>query len=186
MVSHFFNHKNGGLHLAIAVQGLAIVIMGVWIATQIISNRKASSFKPNFPKIAVEVSPVKIGDFEQFTTAVGTLRSNHNIIVKSEIEGKVKEIHVKSGQKVKKGDKLISLDSEIYKAQVKDSKAKLIQMQAIYKRAQALFAKRAISTQDKEKAHADLLRAEAELDIRQSQLKKPLWHPLTVFLVLLI
>ena len=172
MIAHFFNHENGGLHLAIAVQGIVILVMGIWIAVQVISNKKAGSFKPNFPKIAVEVAPVKVGDFEQFITAVGTLRSNHNIIVKPEIEGKLKALHAKSGQKVKKGDKLISIDDAIYKAQAKEAQAKLVQMQSEYKRAQGLFARKAMSAQKKEEAHAHLLSAEAGVEAAQSKLAK--------------
>lgn len=172
MFAHFSNHPNGRLHLAIALQGVLILSMGIWIALQVIANSRAGAFKPNFPKIAVEAAPVKIGDFEQFVTAVGTLRSNHNIIVKPEIDAKVKEIFVESGQTVKKGDKLISLDDGSYKAKLKEAEAKLVNARASHRRAEGLFKKRAISAKDKEEAHARLLISEADVEFAKAQLSK--------------
>ena len=126
LIAHFFNHPNGGLHLIIGIQFIIILGMGTWIALEIVQRNQAASFKPNFPKIAVEAVQVKVGTFEQFVTAVGTLRSNHSIVVKPEIDAKVKEIFVKSGQAVKKGDKLLSLDDSLYTARVKEAEAKLV------------------------------------------------------------
>jgi membrane fusion protein (multidrug efflux system) len=172
MVAHFFNHPNGGLHLVIGVQALVIVAMGTWIALEIIQRNQAASFKPNFPKIAVEALPVKVGNFDQFITAVGTLRSNYSIVVKPEIDAKIKDIFVKSGQKVKKGAKLLSLDDSLYTARVKEANAKLVYAKSHYKRAAALFEKGAIAAKDKEESYANLVKSEADVDFANAQLAK--------------
>ena len=174
LTSHFFTHKNGGLHFAITIQGIIIIALGAWIFLHILSGRQAGALSPTFPKIAVEAVPVKVGDFEQFVTAVGTLRSNYSVIVKPEIDAKIKEIFVKSGQKVKKGDKLITLDDAMYSAKLKESKAKLVHARSYYKRAEALFAKGAMSAKDKEDGYANLLKSEADVEFSEAQLAKTL------------
>lgn len=172
LIAHFFNHPNGGLHLIIGIQSIIILGMGTWIALEIVQRNQAASFKPSFPKIAVEAVQVKVGTFEQFVTAVGTLRSNHSIVVKPEIDAKVKEIFVKSGQAVKKGDKLLSLDDSLYTARVKEAEAKLVYAKSHYKRASALFEKGAIAAKDKEESYANLVKSEADVEFAKAQLAK--------------
>jgi membrane fusion protein (multidrug efflux system) len=170
-VAHFFNHPNGGLHFAIVIQTIVILGMGTWIGLQMMAS-KSGPLVPTFPKIAVEAVEAKVGNFEQFVTVVGTLRSNKSVVMKPEIDAKIKEIFVKSGQQVKKGDKLITLDDDMYRARLKESESKLVNARSVYKRAQALFSKGALSEKDKEDAHANLLKSEADLEFSQAQLAK--------------
>ena len=168
LTAHCFHHPNGGLHFTIGVQGIIIIVMGTWIALQVIQSKDTGSFKPSFPQVAVEAVAVKVGTFEQFVTSVGTLKSNHSIVVKPEIDAKVKAIFVKSGQKVKKGDSMLLLDDSLYTARLKEANAKLVYAEAYNKRAEALFEKRAISTKDKEEAYSNLVKAEADVEFAEA------------------
>ncbi len=172
LVSHFFNHPNGGLHFAIFVQGLIIIGLGVWIGFQVIANRQAGPLVPTFPKIAVEAVTARVGNFEQFVSVVGTMRSNKSVVLKPEIDAKIKDIFVKSGKKVKKGEKLLTLDDEMYQARLSEAQAKLVNAGSVHKRAEALFKKGAISEKDKDEAHANLLKSMADLEFSEAQLAK--------------
>tara|TARA_R110002050_G_scaffold44262_2_gene105556 strand:+ start:15874 stop:17061 length:1188 start_codon:yes stop_codon:yes gene_type:complete len=170
---HITKHPKGWLHLAIGGQLVVILSLVSWIAYNFYL---ASAFNsnPKMPEIAVEAEDVSTKTFEQFINTVGTLRSNQTITVKPEVDGKIQEFFVKSGQFVKKDTPLIQLNSTAYKAQFKEADAKLKLAKAKYERAKLLQKRGAGKKTDKEEAYASMLVAEAEVEKTQSHLDKTL------------
>lgn len=168
---HVTTHTKGWLHFTIAVQLIAILGLVAWISYNFFLASKFNA-NPPMPEVAVEAEEIETTDFEQFLHTVGTLRSNQTVTIKPEIDGKVQNIYVKSGQFVQKGDPLVQINDRAYKAQVKDAEAKLKLAQAKHERAKLLQKRGAGKKTDREEAFASMLVAEAEVEKAKSQLDK--------------
>ena len=57
--------------------------------------------------------------------ASGTLAYREQVQLRSEVIAQVTEVHVKEGDRVRKGDLLISLNTETYDAQVEQAEARV-------------------------------------------------------------
>jgi RND family efflux transporter MFP subunit len=129
---------------------------------------------------AVESHP--IGDASEY---VATIKSRHSATIMSDVEGWIFDIHVHSGQTVKKGDTLMEIDPRRQRAAVsnydsqKASKEAALQWAKLqYDRATALAASGVVSKQDLDQARAnydsaaaDVKSMDAQIDQQQVQLK---------------
>ncbi|MCA9540815.1 MAG: efflux RND transporter periplasmic adaptor subunit, partial [Myxococcales bacterium] len=91
----------------------------------------------------------------------GTARSGQEARLSFKVSGTVRELAVKVGDTVKKGDLLASVDSSDYELQVQEAAAAMAQAQAqqrsaesTYQRISALYANRTASRQDLDNARA--------------------------------
>lgn len=130
------------------------------------------SMRRELPKSVVEALPVELGTFETFTSIVGTLKANESIVVRPEVEGRIKEVRFKSGDFVNKGDILIVLEDTVYKALKKEAQARVGLWEKKYERARILYERRAGALKDQEEAFSNLEISRAELQKATSQLNK--------------
>lgn len=70
--------------------------------------------------IPVSVEKVQIENFESFFEVHGVVATNQNIMVNPEMSGLIKQIKVREGQQVKKGQVLAVLDTELINRQIKE------------------------------------------------------------------
>ncbi|HZK61216.1 MAG TPA: biotin/lipoyl-binding protein, partial [Anaerovoracaceae bacterium] len=80
--------------------------------------------------IPVKTVLVEKGEISSFLKVTGVVEANETVRVTSEIMGQAKEVKVKDGEKVSKGDVLIVLDDEQIKIQVAQAQATLDAIQA--------------------------------------------------------
>jgi cobalt-zinc-cadmium efflux system membrane fusion protein len=107
---------------------------------------------------------------------------NHTARVFSPLAGRVVAIEAEAGQRVKKGDALLSIDSPDFAQASSDSvkaDADLLHKQQDYDRARQLLAIQGISRRDAEAAEADLHQAEAEALRARARLKNLASHATT-------
>jgi len=117
---------------------LFIVIIGL-LAFRIV-NRLSERQQEEVQKSQVEeetIIPVKTafvekGEVNSFIKVTGVVEANETVRVTSEIMGQAKEIKVKDGERVNKGDILIVLSNEQIKIQVAQAQATLDSIQASY------------------------------------------------------
>lgn len=119
------------------------------------------------PAITVGVEEVRRGSIVRHITVPGRLAANQKVVLRAEVEGKLRAVHFEGGQAVKKGDPLYELEDNILKAQLKESQAKLVLARQELERAARLAEHSAGTLKQKEKAQADLLEAEASVEINQ-------------------
>jgi membrane fusion protein, multidrug efflux system len=84
-------------------------------------NAYFASMKP--PPAPVEVAVAKRTGIPQSLAAIGTLSADQQVNVTTQIAGQVREIYFNSGQRVKKGDKLVQLDDAPEQADLANFKA---------------------------------------------------------------
>lgn len=147
--------------------------------------------KPNVHHIEknIEYSPlttflVKKNTVNETYEAVGTVRPRTETKIEAQVTGKIISVHVKPGDFVKKGERLIRLESNEFKTrferaqqgllsaeanreQVKkmidSANARFNKAESQFDRVKKLFKDNVLSTRELEQAESDFLQAEAEL-----------------------
>ncbi|MBL4799253.1 MAG: efflux RND transporter periplasmic adaptor subunit [Oleispira sp.] len=112
-------------------------------------------------KVQVEIMRGEL--VERFINISGKTAANRSVELKSEIRSKVKAIHKKKGERVKKGDIIVELDARDWPARVEQSKASLRQYKIEYNSAKKLLKKGLVNDAQIAKAETALANAKAEL-----------------------
>lgn len=124
----------------------------------------------------VEAATVKQETLVRNIVAVGSLLANEKIMLQPEFEGKVVTIHFKEGQKVNKGDLLVTLDDSIYKAELNQADARLKLSQANKKRINSLRKKGLSNEQEEDQAVSELGVNRASRELARTRLNKMAIH----------
>jgi HlyD family secretion protein len=128
--------------------------------------------------IPVQVEKVMKRNIIQTVSATGTINPEFKVVITSEVTGEIVQLPVKEGSVVKKGDLLIAIRDDQYRAQVQQSegnlsqaKASLLQAKANldkltsdYERTKKLYAKKLASESDLETSKSNYLSAQGSLD----------------------
>ena len=126
--------------------------------------------------IPVEAAIVKQDTLVRNIVAVGSLLANEEVILRPEFEGKVVNIHFMEGEKVSKGDLLVSLDDSIYKAELKQADARLVLSEANIKRISSLRKKGLSNQQEEDTALSELAVNKASQILARTRLEKMVIH----------
>ena len=100
---------------------------------------------------------------------IGTLKANQQVAIAPQVSARVTQVHFASGQQVKKGDLLLSLDNRAAKALVREAQASLMDAQRIFKNYSTLFARKAVTQTELDGQKAAVAMAEAKLAAAQVQ-----------------
>src|SRR5690348_11739227 len=73
---------------------------------------------PAFPPAAVKIEAAHAAPIENTTEYVATLRSLNSTAIQPQIDGQVTEIFVKSGDRVRQGQRLVQIDPSRQQAAV--------------------------------------------------------------------
>ena len=92
--------------------------------------------------VLVTVKKMAPEPFHHYFQANGTVEAVEDAFISSEINGQIKKIHVEEGRRVKKGELLVSLNSDIIKSGIAEAKSALELARTIYKRRQGLWEKK--------------------------------------------
>ena len=131
------------------------------------------------PEDLYRLQTVVSGDIEQNVTANGTINPVTLVNVGTQVSGRVKKIYADYNDQVKKGQILLELEDELFKAQiaqsvgnVKDNEASLELAKANEARMRSLFEKEYVSKQELDQSVQALKSAEAQLSTTKAQLKR--------------
>ncbi len=134
--------------------------------------------KKEIPPRPVQTALAVQKDVPVYITSFGTLDADTSVDIKSQVTGKIKEIHFKEGDDVKEGDLLFVIDPDPYKAALDKAEASLAQAKVDHKlkkdtlqRNKLLFEKELISQQDFEQYQTDADAAEAEVKLDEANVE---------------
>ncbi|MFO1258905.1 MAG: efflux RND transporter periplasmic adaptor subunit [Gammaproteobacteria bacterium] len=138
----------------------------------------STAFGNEMPPIPVEVQQVTVGNLEDSLQAIGTLAAIQSVMIRPEIAGRIKAFHFTDGETVEAGRLLISLDDDVFAAEVKLAEAKQAEAELDFKRLDTLHQKGTGSTSERDHALAEVKSAEARLSLararfEQTQIKAP-------------
>jgi multidrug efflux system membrane fusion protein len=111
---------------------ITLLILGglgyiAWTSLQ--QKQAANRARPDLPVPVLAATP-RIQDMPVYLDGVGSVRALNNVLVRSQVDGKLIAVNFTEGQDVKKGDVLGEIDPVLYKAQLDQAVAKKAQDEA--------------------------------------------------------
>jgi len=89
--------------------------------------------------LLVEVKTVAPETFEHFFAVTGALEAIQDAFISAETSGQIQAIHVQEGQRVQKGEWLVSLNSDIIRNGVSEAKNSLELARTVFRKRQELW-----------------------------------------------
>ena len=131
------------------------------------------------PPVAVKVQVAQAVPVEDRSEYVATLKSRDSAVIMPEVEGRITEIFVRSGDRVPAGSPLMQIDPAKQQATLKSQedthaaqRADLEYKRQQYERAQALSQAGVVAKQDLDQAKSAYENAQATLQALESQVKE--------------
>src|SRR5690554_3370692 len=124
------------------------------------------------PPAAVTLVSPEEGDIVESLTIAGTLNANQSALIRSEMAGIIRDVGVADGQQVKAGDLLFAINHDTQTAEVNRAQANVHLRQQEQDRMKSLFKRNSVSQYDVDKANAELLMSEADLEYAKAELRK--------------
>jgi RND family efflux transporter MFP subunit len=160
--------------LAIAA---AALVLGVGVGC---SSDSAKGQQPQGPQaIPVKVQVARSLPVNDTTTYVATLKSRDSAVVMPEVEGRITQIFVHSGEQVTAGQRLMQIDPSKQQATVNSQQhgraaqeANLAYAQQQYQRVSGLYAAGVVAKQDYDQAKTALDSAQAQLKSLDAQVEE--------------
>ena len=125
-----------------------------------------------FPTPVVETIDAKKEEVDLKVSALGTLQADQAITVRPEITGIVTSIDFTDGERIEKGDTIVTLDDRDLKARLMQSEARLTLTRANYQRAERLLKQGSGTARARDEALNDFKSAEAEVAATETALDK--------------
>ena len=122
--------------------------------------------------VPVKTAKVVTGSISEEVSAVGTLLANESVMIRPVRDGRITAIHFTEGNVVRKGDRLVSLDSADIEAQLAAISSELTLNRSRMKRAAELYEKKFISGQALDDAKEALNQSVARQAEVQARLEK--------------
>ncbi|MBR1479725.1 MAG: efflux RND transporter periplasmic adaptor subunit [Alphaproteobacteria bacterium] len=126
--------------------------------------------------IGIEARRAVLGTTLREVKSIGTLKANAEVVIKSEIPGKISEILFTEGTQVKKGDVLIKFEDTLYKSEREKYAAEYTLKKAEFDRVDKLFKGKVGSKKNYDEAFAQMQGAKAQLDSAEYQLSRTVIH----------
>lgn len=122
--------------------------------------------------VAVKTVTVRTQPLERELLAVGSLRSDESVTIRPEVAGRIVGIKFSEGDAVARGQVLFELDDSIDRAQLERAHANHALAQRSAQRADELYARKLVSTAERDQVAANLALTAAELAVAQAQFDK--------------
>ena len=91
--------------------------------------------------VPVAAAPARLGDMNQYISAIGTVTAYNTVTVKSRVDGQLDKVNFTEGQLVKAGDLLAEIDPRPYQVQLTQAEGTLAKDLASLENAKVLLAR---------------------------------------------
>jgi membrane fusion protein, multidrug efflux system len=150
-----------------------LFVGGVGYGLYFFAGFKSAAIKSYFaahrpPPAPVEVAVAKRAGVPQSLAAIGTLTADQQVNVTTQIAGQVKAIYFVSGQRVKKGDKLVQLDDAPERADFANWQAQAQLAEANLERTMTLLKNDFVARQTMDQNRSSLDQAKAQIQKTQA------------------
>ena len=136
---------------------LAVTVVGLYF---LIARSRPDSSTQASPAVVhtivpVAAAPAKLGDMNQYISAIGTVTAYNTVTVKSRVDGALDKVNFTEGQLVKAGDLLAEIDPRPYQVQLTQAEGTLAKDLASLENAKIqlardkeLYAQKVLARQD--------------------------------------
>ena len=111
---------------------VALVVLGAVVTVSLLGSKPRGT--------AVETGLVEKGEIRSLVTATGEIQAKTHVDISSQVIARVEKLHVREGDRVARGDRLVDLERAQYVSQRDRSRATLAAAQADIRRARATLA----------------------------------------------
>jgi membrane fusion protein (multidrug efflux system) len=122
--------------------------------------------------VGVEIARVEKRPLVEDVVAVGSLRANESVTLRSEVAGRIERVGFTDGARVQRGTVLFALDASVAAAEAEQSRAELALARANYDRTSELAQRNFVSASARDQAAANLKVQEAKLRLAEAKLAK--------------
>ncbi|PJG85275.1 efflux RND transporter periplasmic adaptor subunit [Conservatibacter flavescens] len=145
-----------------------LLILAVFVAMIVMNMIKSKAIANHIANMGetpavVTAMTVKAAEWTPVIETTGIVRPNQGAMLSSQMGGVVKNILIKDGQSVKKGDILVELDSAVEQATLKAAEAQLPALRATYQRYSNLIKSNSVSRAELDSAKAAYDQAVAQI-----------------------
>jgi membrane fusion protein (multidrug efflux system) len=181
LFDHLPKEKRGLLFI---VLGLLAGLLAIWlflkvmrpvlrgVCTYVLESSDEKGNRRQNRTVSIEAATVKMGIMTKRIATVGRLKANADVTIKSEMNGRLKEITFVEGSMVQQGQPIIKFDDSDAKAELKKAEAQVMQAKADYERVSKLHEQKIGSTKDYDRSRAELAMAEGNLDAAKARFEK--------------
>lgn len=159
--------------------GAVIVVVLILAALKFNSiYSQIQQIKAPQPPIGVEVTESSRQPWQSRLPAIGTLTASQGIDLSVEIAGIISDVQFRSGEKIREGQPVVLLDSEIEQASLAAAQADLHLAKVEFERARSLVDRQAISRSEFDRLNAESQKAAATVaQLKASLAKKRILAP---------
>ncbi|MDP8050889.1 efflux RND transporter periplasmic adaptor subunit [Pasteurella atlantica] len=164
----------GKKFLLILVLIVTLVIFGGVVGMQQFIKMKKAEFAQNMPETVNLVTAMKLEPQQWIPTikTTGKIRPNQGAMLSAQMSGTVKDVLVKSGQQVKKGQLLVEIDSTVEKANLRAAETQLPQAKKNYQRYQTLIKSGSASKAEYDNIQATYNQLVANIEALKASIKR--------------
>lgn len=155
-------------------KNITLIIIAILLCIVFINLRANNQNVINIPEVAVQKVTKKTLPLE--ITVPSSFIANESISIRSRIDGQIKQIHFKEGQLVHEGDLLFTIDDDLLKAQLAQTKANIAKNEAQLEQAKKvlirnkmLLEKKIITKSAIDQYEASVKTAQGSLDADKAQ-----------------
>jgi len=158
--------------MLIMLSVVLVVVLSLAAFKALSVYRQIQMFSAPKPPISVAVATATERPWQSLLPAIGSLKALQGVNLSLEIAGTVKAVQFESGQKVKIGQPLLQLDSDVEKALLGTAEADLGLAKVEHGRGSQLVGSQAISKGDFDRLAAQLKKADATVSQLNASLAK--------------
>ncbi|MFJ3054216.1 efflux RND transporter periplasmic adaptor subunit [Pseudomonas nitroreducens] len=153
--------------------GVVAVIVAVLAGSKYLSiTKQIAMFSAPRPPVSVNATLAEERDWQSRLAAIGTLRAIQGVTLTAEVSGTVSAVQFVSGEKVKVGQPVVQLESDVEQATLRTAEADLGLAQVEYERGKSLVGRQAISKSEYDRLAAQLNRSTATVAQLKAALAK--------------
>lgn len=121
--------------------------------------------------IPVKIKNVKYEPFRHYIEVHGSIEADEDAFISPEMGGRIKKIHVKEGQRVKKGQLLVSLNTDVTESTIQEVKTGLELTKKLYDKQKSLWEQKIGSEMQYLEAKNAYEQTEARLKTLKAQIE---------------
>jgi len=119
------------------------------------------------PPVHLHAAVARLETWDQRLSAIGSLRAQQGIEIRSEVDGVIRRVHIQPGEQVKVGDLLVEMDDTVDRATLKSARVRLEKTRRDFERDRKLFERALVSTDQFEDSRSEYLSAQALVEETQ-------------------